>query len=158
MTLHFETAVQQLMTQLDIGKDRAEAIARANPLAVAQPKAPIVSERDEKILEKEEQTEITRLFLAYNCDVRNLSQARASKQAPGIADLFVTHRTKPIAWWWESKRQVGGVLSPAQEVFRDDCMRCGVRYGTGDRFAAAEHLVALGLARRVGDHIEPVRA
>ncbi len=115
------------------------------------------AERREDVLEKEEQAEIRKLFLSFGFKVRNLSQARASKQSPGLADLYVVHRELPIAFWWEAKRQVGGKLSPAQVEFRDDCLRCGVGYGSGDRHAARTHLIKLGLAQIIGDTIEPIR-
>lgn len=153
MILSYDSIVRGLM-ELGVSREHAEARARRE---VGMP-APIEQTRDEWILEKEEQTEVVKLFRSYGFNPRNLSQARASKQAPGICDLWVVHRTRPIAFWWETKRQVGGELSPAQIEFRDDCIRCHVGYGTGDRFAAAEHLVKLGLAERIGDRIEPARS
>ncbi len=156
MPLAFDVIVQQLQDQFGMPRERAEAIARQQPDVVAPAPTDVV--RDERILEKEEQREITKLFRAHGFTVRNLSQSRAAKQAPGIADLWVTHTTRPIAFWWESKRQVGGELSPDQIVFQEDCLRCHVGYGTGDRYAAAEYLVTLGIAERIGDHIEPVRS
>lgn len=133
------------MVQLHIPRDRAERAAREQ-LGLPDPAAVPIA-RDAGVPEKVEQWEISKLFSAFRFKVRNLSQARASKQAPGIADLFVVHESQPIAFWWESKRQVGGAHSPAQLDFRDDCARCGVGYGTGDRYAARAHLVSLGFDR-----------
>lgn len=134
-----------------VPRERAEAQARR------ELRIPAVSEeRDSAALEKEEQAEITKTFRAFGFVVRNLSQPRATKQAPGIPDLWVTHGTRPLAFWWETKRQVGGRFSPAQIDFARDCKRCGVGYGAGDRHAAAQHLVALGLVVITDGVLEPV--
>lgn len=115
------------------------------------------NQRDARVLEKAEQHEVMKLFRAYGFVIYSLSQPRATKQSPGLPDLWCVHTRRPIAYWWETKRQVGGEHSPAQLEFRAHCLRCGVGYGTGDRYAAAEHLIALGLASRVGGTLEPVR-
>lgn len=109
------------------------------------------------VLEKAEQHEITKLFRAFGFTVRNLSQSRASKIAPGVPDLFLTHDTLPLGFWWESKRQVGGRYSPAQVEFRADCERVGIACFGGDRFAARTHLISMGLATVVNGTLEPVR-
>ncbi len=103
------------------------------------------------VAESREQTAIYKLFRAYHFKVRNLSQARASKQGAGWGDAWVVHETLPIAFWWESKRprtekQLAGELSPAQIEMKDDCVRCGVPYHHGDSRNAAGLLVFLGLA------------
>ena len=61
--------------------------------------------------------------------------------------------------WWETKRQVGGALSPAQAEFRDDCTRCSHAHGFGDRYHFVEKLIELDLAcRGSGPYgIEPIR-
>lgn len=86
-----------------------------------------------------------KLYIAHGCLVRNLSQARRTKQAPGLPDLWIVHRGKRQAWWHETKRSVGGRYSPAQLEFRDDCAACGVGWVGGDRRAAAEKLRAIGV-------------
>lgn len=106
---------------------------------------PAEAERDARVLEKDEQAAVVKLLRGMGFDVWNLSQARASKQTPGLPDLWVMHREHPIAFWWETKRQVGGALSVPQEYFRDATLRCGVAHGVGDRYAAREFLRALGL-------------
>lgn len=122
-----------------------------------------VPTRDERIREKDEQHEVTKRFRVCGFTVRNLSQARASKQAPGLPDLFITHDTKPRALWWETKRQVGGKYSDAQRAFKADCQRCGVICEGGDRYAAESWLVLHGHATigsdgkitRVGTALDP---
>jgi hypothetical protein len=150
----FERLVGSIMVAGRCSRERAIAAVRLNrpelvpAHLVAAADADLEERRgDPSILEKREQTEIYKLFRAYGFHVRNLSQARASKQAPGLGDAWVVHRERPIAFWWESKRQVGGKLSPAQVEMRDDCARCRVAYHHGDRHDAARLLVQLGLAR-----------
>lgn len=107
--------------------------------------------RNGDVLEKAEQLEVSKRLRAFGFTVRSLSQARASKQAPGLGDLWISHRGVRWAGWWETKRQVGGRLSPAQLDFQEDCAACGVHYRVGDRFAADALLVELGLAQRAPD-------
>lgn len=131
---------------------RAAAAELCLPLAA-------FDEADASIAEKAEQVEIRRLAIAYGFAVYNLSQPRATKQTPGLPDLWLMHKRLPIACWWESKRQVGGALSAAQEEFRDDCLRTRTGYGTGDRYAFVDKLIELEVATRgAGQYgIEPVR-
>lgn len=58
----------------------------------------------------------------------------------------------------EEKRRDDIREKEEQAEFRDDCVRCGVGYGTGDRFAARTHLIKLGLATVVGEMLEPIRS
>lgn len=149
-----DSLVSQLMNLTRVSREKAEAAIIANRPDLA-PKIAITAERDERILEKEEQNAIADRFRSFGFFVRTTSQYRPAKVSAGIPDLWVTHLRLPIAFWWESKRQVGGELSPDQITFRDDCQRCGVGWGTGDRHAAAEYLETLGLVVRVGDQLEP---
>lgn len=137
----YAAMVEQLVERR-VPRDKAEARARelcsdAPPLEIA---------RDPLVLEKAEQHACYKLFRAYGFNVRNLSQARASRQGAGLGDAWVVHRVEPIAFWWETKRQVEGELSPAQVEMRDDCERCVIPYYSGDRYHAAELLVRLELA------------
>jgi hypothetical protein len=81
-----------------------------------------------------------------------LSQPRASKQTPGIPDLWLTRAARTdapaFAFWWESKRQVGGKRSSAQEAFGAECAAAGVGYGFGDRHDARQYLATLGVIDR----------
>lgn len=138
---------------------RAAAVRQARlTLGLPADSTPAEIARDEKILEKEEQREIVRLYRAYGCKVYSLSQARASKQTPSLADLWVTREARPLkrqdgrrwhaalAFWWESKRQVGGERTSGQIDFGNECIAAGVGYSFGDRYDAAKFLVTLGLA------------
>jgi hypothetical protein len=143
VSLSYDAIVDGLVRQ---GVPRAAAERRARDEIGFSPEQRAAEERRENVLEKEEQYEIRKLLMAFGFHVYNLSQARAAKQTPGLPDLWNVHRTLPIAFWWETKRQVGGELSEPQEDFRDECHRCHVGHGTGDRYAVAEHLRQLDLA------------
>ena len=60
-------------------------------------------ERDEKTI----QAACRKIYLAHGCEVYHLSQARASKQTPGIGDDFLIHRRLRAAWWHEYKTPRG---------------------------------------------------
>lgn len=106
---------------------------------------PDAVQRDARIREKEEQAAIIKLFRAHGFTVRSTSQSRASRVALGLPDLWVTHNTKPLAFWFEVKRQSGGVLSEFQKDFAADCERCGVKCMAGDRYHAEAFLRSQGL-------------
>ena len=61
--------------------------------------------KDATVREKEEQAECYRIFRSRGFKVHNLSQARATKQSPGLPDCWIAHETKPICAWFEVKRQ-----------------------------------------------------
>jgi hypothetical protein len=151
--LTFDAMVQSLRAQ-GVPLALAETTARRElGIAVPDPAA----QRDANVLEKAEQLVVTKTFRAFGFDVYSTSQYRPAKVTPGIPDLWCVHRERPIAFWWETKRQVGGRLSSAQLLFQESCQRCDVGYGTGDRHAAADHLVALGLAFMTAIHtLEPI--
>lgn len=146
----FDQMVSGLMRS-GVPKLRAEAVARQK-LGIV-----LTDERDAKTREMEEQREVADRYRAYGFKVYSTSQYRPAKISGGFPDLWCVHERLPIAFWWEVKRQVGGEYSGEQLDFNADCARCGIPYGSGDRHAAAEHLIALGLAYRDGDRLEPTR-
>lgn len=152
--LAFDAMIDSLVRQ-GVPRDKAERTARAQLNIPADP-AP-EDMRRENVLERTEQLEIVKLFRAFGFEVYWLSQARAAKQTPGLPDLWCMHRERTIAFWWETKRDKGGRFSEAQLRFREIAERCGVGYGSGDRRAARSHIIGLGLARIVGDSLEPIR-
>jgi hypothetical protein len=140
MTLSdFDRAVSQIMA---LGYSRADAVLAARTQLRLSPIDDPPIGRRELILEKQEQQEIVKRFRVCRFKVYSLSQARASKQTPGLADLFFVHLERPTALWWESKRQVGGKFSADQVEFAEHMKRCGVPFGSGDRYAAERWLVA----------------
>jgi hypothetical protein len=147
-----EGLAAELQGQHGISRDAALRAARAHFGAKA-PDSPAEIARDDKILEKAEQAAIVKLFRAYGLTVYNLSQARPSKQAPGLPDLWCMRARDKwgnfgAAFWWESKRQVGGERSAAQIAFGELSAATNVPrlYGFGDRYDAAKFLVTIGLA------------
>lgn len=98
-------------------------------------------------LEKAEEHAVDKLYRAMGCTVYRLSQARASKQTPGLPDRWVVHTGTNRAWWHEVKRPVGGKQSPAQKAFQRQCALCGVSYVLGGVQAAELWLVKHGIAR-----------
>lgn len=153
--LEYTTLIEN-MTRTGVGREAAERFARSRYPDAAAQQAKFDAER-ENVLEKEEQREIRKLFIAFGFEVYWLSQARNSKITRGVPDLWCMHRERPIGFWWETKRAEGGRFSEAQLRFREHAERCGVGYGCGDRRDARHHLMRLGLAEMVGDTLEPKR-
>lgn len=151
--LDYDAMVTHLVA-LKVPRDKAEARARE---LCGVPAPDPAAERDAAALEKVEQFEILKRFRTFGFKVYWLSQTRAAKQTPGIPDLWCMHTTLPFAFWWEAKRQKGGRFSAEQLEFRELALSTGVGYGCGDRFAAEEHLITLGLAHRDRGVLEPVR-
>lgn len=154
----YEFAVQQLV-ELGFPREHAETQVRTQLRHLAPP-APAFNEAKDRGLERDEQIEIRKLAIAYGFKVDNLSQYRPSKIAVGFPDLFLRHRAKPLALFWETKRAVGGHRSTAQVEFGADVTRCGVGYGFGDRRAFVAKLIEIGCAvRGEGAYgIEPARS
>lgn len=155
--LTFDEAAAALCLATGCSYDRAVDLLRQDGrYAGTEPRA---VQKDERVLEKAEQVEVRRLAIAYGFKVKNLSQYRPAKVSLGFPDLKLIHTRLPLMLWWETKKQVGGALSPAQEEFRDDCIRCGELHGYGDRYAFVEKLLELELAvRGAGQYgIEPIR-
>jgi hypothetical protein len=127
---------------------------RANKAGALPP-----DERDADRLEKAEQLEVTKIFRAFGGRVYSLSQARASKQTPGLGDMFVVF-PQCVSFWFEVKRAVGGRVSQAQQEFHDLCD--GIPFGSahviGGRREAEDLVIAFGLAYRdANGALEPVR-
>lgn len=142
----FETLVSDLMARTGCARARAEAIIRQQVPGLAP--TPAADQSAVDVLEKAEQVECRKLFIAFGFKVYNLSQARATKQTPGLPDLWCVHKREPVAFWFETKRQVGGQLSPAQVDFQTECLRCDVKHFVGHRHNVVELLLSLGLAER----------
>lgn len=105
-----------------------------------------IAEEDDR-LEKEIQRDVVKLYTAFGCVVFNLSQARASKQTPGLGDLYVVHLTSMQVWWHETKTPTGK-QSPAQREFENIHRDTAVGYVVGGVLAAEEQFVQLRIALR----------
>lgn len=157
--LDFETMVARIMLATQVDRARAEQVAIANGARppAPDPAAARQAARDAAVREKDEQREVWKRFVACGFAGYWLSQARETKQTPGLADLWFMHRDRALALWWETKRQRGGRHSDAQREFAELCARTATRYGTGDRYDAERWLVEHGLAVVIGGVLEPVR-
>jgi hypothetical protein len=117
---------------------------------------------DDARLEKEIQRDVVKTYKALGCKVYNLSQARATKQAPGLADLWVVHLAtgwshKGKSAWWHETKTPKGKQSEAQHEFQRECKACHVGYVLGGTLAAEEQLLAFGIAERINGTLEPAR-
>ena len=108
------------------------------------PEQIVANKKRADVLEATEQRDITKMARAIGLRVRDQSQKRPSKVAPGIPDLIVTCNAVGFFGYWETKRQVGGVRSTSQIEFGDDCIAARIPYGFGDRYEFARWLTAHG--------------
>lgn len=129
----------------------AESKRRADRRAKGLPIHETPEEVDQRVLEEDSrlerqiQADVVRLYRAHGCIVYSLSQTRASKQTPGIGDIYVLNPVKKRAWWHETKTP-SGRQSPDQREFALLCHSCTVGYVLGGVEAARMHLKAIGYA------------
>lgn len=90
------------------------------------------------------QARVVKLFRLAGCKVYPTSQYRVSRQAVGMADLFVVHPGKRVAFWWECKAP-SGKLSNAQWDFCQVVRAVGVEYEFGGYEEAVHYLECLGV-------------
>jgi len=95
--------------------------------------------------EGKHQEQIRQLFTSKGCRVLCLSQYRPSAIAKGVPDLYVFGEIRGEAFWWETKRPRGGIMSPDQIAFALDCARTHTLYGCGPLSAAYQFAQAIGL-------------
>jgi hypothetical protein len=104
--------------------------------------------------EKAIQASAEKLMRLFGFEVYHLSQARASKQTPGLPDdIFIGHGQ---IIFYECKTETGK-RSKAQERFRDLVLSSGGTCICGGLPIVEATLVGLGLARRVPGGIEGLR-
>ena len=77
---------------------------------------------------------------------RSMSQARKTRQTPGVPDLIVFNSRAGRMWFFECKAE-GARPSPAQVYFAELCETAGIDYVIGGTFAAINHLRQIGVAR-----------
>lgn len=126
-----------------------------------QPTAVEIQERTEeedRRLEKEIQAEVMDLLRAYGFTVFNLSQPRATKQTPGIGDVYAVNPWRRRVLWFETKTPEGK-QSPDQiefQVLHLQLESSTISYVAGGVLAAEEYLIAIGAAERTSTGgIEP---
>jgi hypothetical protein len=83
-----------------------------------------------RALEKAVEARIDRLCALAGCTAVRFSQARASKQSPGIPDRLYFAPEHALAFWVEAK-SANGVQSPAQLAFEKLSWKCCVPYVLG---------------------------
>lgn len=139
---------------------REDRRAQGLPLSEIEPSDADTLERiaeTDNRLEKEIQAQVMKLYRAFGCVVYNLSQARASKQSPGLPDLYVVHRGIHQAWWHETKTPFGK-QSVAQKYFGEIHTKTPIRYVLGGVRAAEEQMITLAIAVRGPDgYLEGIR-
>ena len=105
-------------------------------------------------LEKAIQADVIKLYRRFGCVIYSLSQPRATKQTPGLGDLFgftpmIYIQPSRLAFWHETKTAVGK-LRPDQREFHEFCLETagGCRHVVGGLLAAEEFLVHVGVCDR----------
>lgn len=144
-----------------IAREYGEPLQRATVQAERLYRPAVSSEgaiaRDPNAVEADEQNEIRKRAVAHGFVWRSTSTVRRSRIFPGCPDLILIHRVLPLWTWWETKRQVGGELSPDQIDFRDDCLRTGQPWHAGDRYDFDAWLLETGVSIRQGEQLVPAR-
>lgn len=92
-----------------------------------------------------EQREVVKVFHRFGCRCESTSQARQSKVALGISDLWVWLLPIASAGWFEVKSGTDWRFSNPQLEWAERCLTTNTPYGCGDRFAAEVFCRALGL-------------
>ena len=98
-------------------------------------------------LEKGVQYDVKRAYEAVGCFVANFSQARASKQTPGIPDFYVSPPLLRGAPWWHEVKRPKGKQSVQQRAWQQMCEVRHVAYVCGGVQEALEHLREIGVIR-----------
>jgi hypothetical protein len=145
---------------IEEARRRDERRREGKPLAPDPVELQKRAEEVDRRLEKEIQASVVKLYTAFGCDVYNLSQARASKQTPGLPDLWCFYRgidlDRSFGFWHETKTPKGQ-QSVAQIEFEARCVSTGTLYVLGGVAAAEAHLIRFGLAERVNGTLERPR-
>ena len=132
-------------------KRRDDRRAQGLPLTETPAEAAERIAEDDQRLEKEIQADVVKLYRAFSCIVYKLSQPRATKQTPGIGDLYVfwpeMRGLGPTAWWHETKTPTGE-QRPDQREFQRLCEAVESRsYVMGGLVAAESKLREIGAMR-----------
>lgn len=69
-----------------------------------------------------------------------------TRQTPGIGDLYVMHPRIPGGAMWVELKTPRNRLTPAQQVFRDECARCDVPWALWRSVEEAwDYMVGIGV-------------
>ena len=105
-----------------------------------------VKPRRPRVSEKVVEAAVDRLCALAGCEAVRFSQARATKQSPGIPDRLYYPPAPHRPFWVEVKAD-GGRQSPAQVAFQRRCEAHDERYVLGGYRDVLAYLVAYGLWR-----------
>lgn len=122
---------------------RSDRRARGLPLHETPAEREVREKEEDDRLEREIQAEIVRLYRAYGFIVWILSQKRASKQSPGIPDVYAVNPRTGHVIWHEVKTPTGR-QSAAQSTFQEEHRGSAVHYVLGGVAAARAILNELG--------------
>lgn len=97
--------------------------------------------------EKAVEAKIDDLCRTAGCVAIRFSQARASRQSPGIPDRRYYHPAPPRLAFWVEAKAPNGRQSPAQRTFQALCDLCGDIYVLGGYREVLEFLIRAELWR-----------
>jgi hypothetical protein len=148
---------QQKIAEIDRNRARGLPLDTPDPALEPTPEERTQLERVATAHWKDEQRECRNVFVGIGCVAYWLSQSRKTGQTPGLGDLWVfAPEGWELAWWWETKSGSGD-LTESQQRFAALCGSRKVLHGSGDRRAARQFVITLGLAYEVGGVLEPMR-
>ena len=84
------------------------------------------------------------MLRAMGCRVDVFSENRATRNTPGVPDVYAFLPNGRGTVWWESKGP-RTVTTPAQEDFETACLACGQPYVRGTVADLAQFLRGLGI-------------
>ena len=94
--------------------------------------------------EREIRAEGVKLLRALGCRVEVFSENRATRNTPGVPDVYAFLPNGRGTVWWESKRP-GGITGPDQRGFEAWCYMCGQPYVRGGVPELRHFLAGLGI-------------
>ena len=94
--------------------------------------------------ERQIRAEGVRLLRALGCRVEVFSENRATRNTPGVPDVYAFLPNGRGTVWWETKVP-GGVMRPAQLDFERRCLMCGQPYVRGGLAELCHFLAGLGI-------------
>ena len=94
--------------------------------------------------EREIRAEGVKLLRALGCRVEVFSENRATRNTPGVPDVYAFLPQGRGTFWWEAKA-TGGTISDGQVEFERRCLMCGQPYVRGGLAELRHFLAGLGI-------------
>lgn len=152
--------VSNFRAQFGVSEDTAERAAdRAIGRAVEIPAT------DSRRLEKQIEHECDVMMQKLGFEVIRFSHPGKTRQTPGIPDRRYYHRNRirlvgrdmTVAYFvvWVEFKSATGTQRPGQKLFQELVTDCGEDYVLGGVEELVKWLVDRGVAKRVGDQLEP---